>query len=140
MNRMNRRVLLLGVILFGVVFSLTAQKLVTGAIVDSLSLDNMVGVYIKVKNTNKITVSDAHGIFSVMVRPTDTLVFSFVGYVTSTLPVQFEDEIMFVRMKDESIMLGEIIVRDRSYLNKKYIYSPTLSTTKPLPAAGVNFA
>ncbi|CAN5411576.1 hypothetical protein BH09BAC3_BH09BAC3_04990 [soil metagenome] len=137
---MNRRVIVLGVILFGVVFSLKAQKLVQGVIVDSLSLDNMSGVYIKVKNTNKITASNAHGIFSIMLLPTDTLIFSFVGYLTKSLPVQFEDEIMFVRMKDESIMLAEVLIRDRSYLNKEYIYSPTLSTTKPLPAAGVNFA
>jgi len=123
-------------------FSGEAQKVVSGVVVDSLSLNNLGGVSIKVKNTNRGTVSDTNGIFMIPLNPTDTLIFSFLGYFTSIVPANFEDEIMFVRMHDESIVLKEFVVRDRTYLQAKYIFSPTLSTTKPLQAGrgGVNFS
>ncbi len=129
-------------ICLGGAFPGNAQKVVRGVVVDSLSLNNLPGVSIKVKNTNRGTVSDPNGIFMIPLNPRDTLVFSFLGYFTSILPANFDEEIMFVRMHDESILLKEFVVRDRTYLNQKYIVSPTLSTIKPLQAArgGVNFA
>jgi hypothetical protein len=51
---------------------------------------------------------------------------------------------MFVRMREESILLREVIIKDLGFrINQKYIKSPTLTTTKPLKAGssgGVNFA
>ena len=120
-----------------------SQKLVKGIVVDSLSLENLTGVNIKVKHSHHAGVSDASGIFVILANPHDTLTFSFVGYAKATQRVNEEDEIMFVRMRDESILLKEITIHDSPLFgDKKYIESPTLSTTKPLQASssGVNFA
>lgn len=120
-----------------------SQKLVKGIVVDSLSLENLTGVHIKVKHSHHAGVSDASGIFVILANPHDTLTFSFVGYAKATQRVNEEDEIMFVRMRDESILLKEITIHDSPLFgDKKYIESPTLSTTKPLQASssGVNFA
>ncbi len=109
-------------------------------VVDSLTLNNLPGVHVKIKNTNRTAVSDLNGIFVIQIESKDTLIFSSVGYSKTELPVNIEDEIMFVRMHEESIMLKEIVIRDRAYhLKYNYFKSPTLSSTKPLPAAGVNF-
>ncbi|NOT74545.1 MAG: hypothetical protein HOP08_06410 [Cyclobacteriaceae bacterium] len=121
----------------------SAQKMMRGIVVDSISLSNLSGVHVKVKNSDLTAVSDMNGIFMIMVNKSDTLIFSYVGYSKSKLPVAFDDEIMFVRMHDESIMLKEVVIRDRAYhLNRKYVPSRTLSETKPLKAASnsINFA
>ena len=125
------------------VFGLSAysQKLIKGIVVDSVSLDALSGVHVQVKNTNRTGITDPHGIFTILVNAKDTITFSYVGYAHASAPVHLEDEIMFVRMHDESILLKEIIIRP-TFLDQKYIESPTLQSTRPLRASpnGVNFA
>jgi CarboxypepD_reg-like domain len=113
-----------------------AQKLVSGMVIDSLTLNNLVGVHIKVKGSDRAAISDINGIFAITLYPKDTLILSFVGYHKSKVPVHFDNDIMIVRMHEESIMLKEVVIRDRPYLNRKLIHSPTLSTIKPLKAGG----
>ncbi|HRI78169.1 MAG TPA: carboxypeptidase-like regulatory domain-containing protein [Cyclobacteriaceae bacterium] len=139
--------------IFLVVFFLAAmkdvchsQKLIKGIVADSASLDGLPGVHIQVKHSKHATVSDANGIFTVMVRGTDSVTFSFVGYTTITVPVDREEELMFVRLHDNSILLQEIIVRpsffDKEYVAPPRVESPALRSTKPLRAAsgGINFS
>lgn len=122
------------------------QKMIKGIVVDSTSLTNLAGVNVKVKNTNRGTSTNASGIFALIVTETDTLIFSSVGYARAVLPVYLEDETMFVRMREESILLREVIIKDLGFrINQRYVKSPTLTTTKPLKAGssggvGVNFA
>jgi CarboxypepD_reg-like domain len=122
------------------------QKLIKGIVVDSTSLTNLPGVNVKIKNTNRGTSTNSSGIFTLMVTESDTLVFSSVGYAKVVLPVYLDDETMFVRMREESILLREVIIKDLGFrINQKYVKSPTLTTTKPLKAGstggvGVNFA
>ncbi|CAN5552537.1 hypothetical protein BH10BAC4_BH10BAC4_11010 [soil metagenome] len=118
-----------------------SQKLIRGLVVDSLTLNNIPGVNVKVKKADRGTVSDVNGIFVIMVYPGDTLIFSSVGYTKSEMLAQPDEEIMFVRLHEESIMLKEVVIRDRSYQYiKKEIYSPTLTKTKPLKAGGAGGA
>lgn len=120
------------------------QKLIKGIVVDSTSLTNLPGVNVKIKNTNRGTSTNSSGIFTLMVTESDTLVFSSVGYAKVVLPVYPDDETMFVRMREESILLREVIIKDLGFrINQKYVKSPTLTTTKPLEggsSGGVNFA
>lgn len=137
------KIYILTVVLLVTSLTGSSQKLIKGIVVDSLSLENLPGVHIKVKHSHHAAVSDASGIFVILANPRDTLTFSFVGYRKSTQLINEEDEIMFVRMRDESIFLKEITIRDSPlFSDKKYIESPTLSTTRPLQASssGVNFA
>jgi CarboxypepD_reg-like domain len=149
----NQKILTLAFALLLISWAGNSQKLIRGLVVDSLTLDNVPGVNVKVKKSDRGTVSDINGIFVIMVYPGDTLIFSSVGYTKSEMLAQPEDEIMFVRLHEESIMLNEVVIRDRSYQYiKKVIYSPTLTKTKPLKpgratappsggaAAAVNFA
>jgi hypothetical protein len=123
-----------------------SQKLIKGIVVDSATLNNISGVNVKVKNTNRGTSTNAEGIFTIVATEKDTLVFSFVGYSKVMQRVYLEDETMFVRLKEESLLLKEVIIKDIGFhLNQKYTKSPTLTSTKPLKAGssggiGVNFA
>ncbi len=137
------RILIVTLLLLAVPLLVSSQKLIKGIVIDSASLEGLPGVHVQVINTNQAHVTDANGIFTILVNPGDTLIFSMIGYTKSALPIHVEDEIMFVRMHDENIMLKEIIIRDRPlYINPKHIASPTLEGTKPLQAApgGMNFA
>ncbi len=115
-------------------------------VVDSLTLNNLPAVNVKIKNTNRGTSTNPNGIFTILATDKDTLVFSYIGYSKAMVPVNYEDEIMFVRLTEESMMLKEVVIRDQGFhIVQKYPKSPTLTTTKPLKArstvgVGVNFA
>jgi hypothetical protein len=114
-----------------------SQRLIKGIVVDSTSLNNLQGVNVKLKNSNRGTSTNASGIFTIVATEKDTLIFSFIGYARVVSPVYFEDETMFVRMHEESLLLKEVTIRDKGFhINQKYVKSPTLTTTKPIKAAG----
>lgn len=114
-----------------------AQKLMKGIVVDSVTLNNLVGVHVMVKTTRRATTTNQNGVFTILATERDTLVFSYVGYAKQKLPVYLEDETMFVRMREESILLKEVIIRDRFLvLKERYITSPTLNSSKPITSAG----
>ena len=123
-----------------------SQKLIKGIVVDSATLNNLQGVNVKVKNTNRGTSTNASGIFTILANEKDTLLFSSIGYGRAELRVYLDDETMFVRLVEQSILLKEVVIKDRGFhINQKYVKSPTLTTTKPLKAGsssgiGVNFA
>ncbi len=119
------------------------KKLVKGMVVDSLTLEALSGVHVLVRNSGMAAVSDQSGIFAIVAASNDTLTFSYVGYSRAIRTVDFNEEIMFVRLKNESLLLKEIVIRDTPLFGpSRYIHSPTLSTIKPLAASrgGVNFA
>ncbi|MBI3220441.1 MAG: carboxypeptidase-like regulatory domain-containing protein [Bacteroidetes bacterium] len=122
------------------------QKLIQGMVVDSLTLNNLPAVNVKIKNTNRGTSTNPNGIFTILASEKDTLVFSYIGYSKAVVPVNYDDETMFVRLTEESLMLKEVVIKDQGFhIVQKYPKSPTLTTTKPLKArstvgVGVNFA
>ena len=114
-----------------------SQKLIKGIVVDSASLTNLAGVHVLVKGTNRATSTNNKGVFTILATERDTLIFTYKGYAREKLPVYLEEETMFVRMREESILLKEVIVKDRfMLLNERYIKSPTLQSSKPLKAGG----
>ncbi len=137
---------LLFTILYLVATSGYSQKLLKGIVVDSASLINLSGVNIKVKHTNRGTSTNAEGIFMIVATEKDTLEVSYVGYAKMLVPVYLEDETLFVRLREESLLLKEVVIKDIGFhLNQKYTKSPTLTSTKPLKAGssggiGVNFS
>lgn len=54
----------------------------SGLVVSVDSLQGLPLVSIRIKNTNKGTFTDEGGFFSFVVKKTDTIVFSFIGYKT----------------------------------------------------------
>lgn len=88
-----------------------AQKLVTGIVVDSASLDALVNVHIVIKRNGTGTVSDSKGKFGVIVSPTDTVIFSLIGYATIERTGLADDDIM-IRMSQRAIVLKEVSVEE----------------------------
>lgn len=114
---MVTRLLVLGILLS--VGSLHAQKLYTGIVVDSAQLTNLPDVHVAVKNKGKVTGTNSTGGFLIYAQPIDTLVFSFIGYLTTEIPLRFEEESLFVLLREDRILLSEITVKStRLYPNQ----------------------
>lgn len=66
-------------------------------------------VNIRVKGTSQGTISDTDGNYNIVVDPTATLVFSFIGYVPQEMAVGNQTTINIVLQLD-AIALGDVVV------------------------------
>jgi CarboxypepD_reg-like domain len=112
-----RFIFLLTFILLATVLS--AQQLYTGIVVDSAKLTNLPDVHVSIKHKGKITSTSVSGSFMIYASPTDTLLFSSVGYIPLELPLLFAEDAVFVLLREDRIFLNEVIIRStRLYPNK----------------------
>ena len=87
-----------------------AQHQVTGEVVDADDGSTIPGVNIVVKGTTTGTTTRTNGTFSLRApSPTDTLVFSFVGYENQEVPIADSSEID-VQMEAAVTALREVVV------------------------------
>ena len=90
-------------------FQLFAQQTtVSGRVSDEADIE-LVGVNIVVKGTNKATISDLDGKFSLSVNKGDILVFSYVSYETKEVKVQ-NQKVLNVNLEPKVSELDEIVV------------------------------
>lgn len=96
----------------GVILSITtySQRITHGIVVDSLTLGPLQGVHVKVKGTNRGTVTDAKGEFFIAAQRVDTLTLSRIGYVDLTIPLFFEEQDIMIRLKERVRILKEITI------------------------------
>lgn len=99
--------------------SVCAQKLYRGIVVDSASMNNLPGVHVTIKNAAKGTSTDLNGVFVLYANPTDTLLISSVGHLTAEIPLLFQEETLFILLRENKILLNEIVIKStRLYPNK----------------------
>ncbi len=110
-------------------------KTITGIVTDETKLP-VPGANVIVKGTNKGTVTDFDGAYTIKVSQEDILVFSYLGYVTKevkvenalTIHVQLEADTAIL---DEVIIVGYGVVKKRSItasvssVNAEYLRSPS---------------
>ncbi|MBI1770606.1 MAG: carboxypeptidase-like regulatory domain-containing protein [Bacteroidetes bacterium] len=132
---MNSRFFIFIFILVACGFSASAQKILKGIVVDSVTLSGIPNVSVRLLRAGYGTITNANGVFSIRVKTTDTLSFSSVGYLRIIEPVITDDEIMFVRMVQEVILLKEVTVYGRPEAIKKELPSLKLKS-KALPWGG----
>lgn len=105
-------------VLFACVMETQAQQIYRGIVVDSASMINLADVHIAVRQSGKVTTTSASGSFMIYAAPTDTLVFTSVGYMTTEVPLLFAETDLFVMMREDKILLKEVIIRSsRLYPN-----------------------
>lgn len=110
---------------------LASQGTVTGTVTNEQG-EALTGVNISVKGTIKGTVTDFDGGYQFSVGKADAvLVFSYVGYETTEVPVGGQTEINLVMI--EGLALGEVqVVGSRSYKRT--------NTDSPVPIDVINVA
>jgi len=124
-------------ILFSFLLTLTigsyAQTIYRGIVVDSASVFALQDVHVKIKNSARGVTTGEHGIFLIQALPTDTLLFTRVGYILFELPLLFEETALFVRLSEQVNILKEITI-NATHLNPSTI---TRSPRKlPTPMSG----
>ncbi len=97
---------------------------ITGVVLDADSLNPVPYTAIAIKNTNRGTISDNSGYFSIMVAPLDTLIFSVVGYKESlfVLPQLVDKEYSLIQLiTRKTIVLSEVEILawpdEKSFVN-----------------------
>jgi len=102
-------------------FSLPAYSQITfrGIVIDSASFEELPGVIIHVKNSERVTISSAVGQFTISANHSDTLVITMLGYQPIELPLLYEEDVMLIRLSEQIRLLDEITIRaTRLYPNE----------------------
>ncbi|MDR2058068.1 MAG: SusC/RagA family TonB-linked outer membrane protein [Dysgonamonadaceae bacterium] len=87
-----------------------AQKTVTGTVRDAADFSTLPGVSVLVKGTQRGTVTDIDGKYSITLQQNDKdLVFSFIGMKSQTISVGNKTVIDVTMSTDENV-LGEVVV------------------------------
>src|SRR5690606_39743468 len=92
------------------------QRAVSGTVTDALG--PITGVNVIVRDRNVGTFTDPEGKYRIMASPTDTLVFTYLGYRTVELPVGSRTEIN-VKLQEEATALQEVEVNAGYYTVKE---------------------
>ncbi|MBX6361571.1 MAG: TonB-dependent receptor [Acidobacterium ailaaui] len=98
------------------------QKEITGQVTDGNTGTPLPGVTIKIKGSTHGTISDANGHFRIMANAEDSLVFSFVGYVSKTILVGNKNNLN-VELQSSSQELGQLVIVGYGTESKKLITS-----------------
>ncbi len=84
-------------------------KNVSGIILDAETGDPIIGATVVVANTTNGTITDIDGKYNLQVSGDVSLTFSYIGYVSQTIPVGVNSEIN-VKMVSDLAELGEVVV------------------------------
>lgn len=85
------------------------ERVITGKV--SSDQETLPGVGISIKGSKKNAVTDINGAFKIMVAPTDVLLFSYVGFITTDVPVSsVNGTVLNVTLKKDVSDLDEVVV------------------------------
>lgn len=118
-----RKLTTLILLLFTMANMANAQTTVSGTIKDSQSLIVLPGVTININGQTNATQSDATGKFSIQAKPTDTLIFNFIGYAAQSIVVGTQTQLA-VFLEDESKALDEVVVIGYGTAQRKDLTAP----------------
>ncbi|WP_118195015.1 SusC/RagA family TonB-linked outer membrane protein [Albibacterium indicum] len=91
------------------VYAEAVQQTVTGAVTSSDNGETLPGVTVRVKGTDRGTVTNAEGVYSIQASAGDVLVFSFIGFTEQEVTVGSQATIN-VTMSNDSQVIDEVVV------------------------------
>ena len=95
------------------------NKLITGKVTDDHN-GTLPGVTVTIKGTKTGTLTDSDGKYSIKVNATDILVYSFMGYESSSLPVG-NKSVINISLKSSTTGLEEVVVVGYGSMKRKDI-------------------
>lgn len=113
------------------------RLVIRGVVVDADSSQALPSVHLRIQHTRRGGVTDARGRFNTRVNPTDTLVFTSVGYAPFVLvpadSTEQRRQNLVIRMKPQVTVLEEVKFKDYGDITK-YIrreYDTTVDLRRP---------
>jgi len=116
---------------------------VKGQVLDADTQETLIGVNITVKGKTEGTATDIDGKFNLMAEQGNTLLFSYIGYITKEIKVNNED-LGIIYLESDAKQLEEVVVvgygtQRRSDLTGS-LSSISDKELKALPATGLDQA
>jgi TonB-linked SusC/RagA family outer membrane protein len=96
--------------------SLPQQSQISGTITDGAS--PLAGVTISVKGHQKTVISDFNGKYTITVSSSNILVFTYIGFVTITIPVEGHS-VLNIQMQEDATALQEVKINAGYYSVKE---------------------
>jgi len=111
MRKKSVQFILLLYCLIGMSAIAIGQQTIQGEVLDKKTNEPIIGATILIKGTNDGTITEVDGRFELAV-PTgfDTLMISYIGYVTQTIPIQGRSRIDITLGEDEKILQEVVVV------------------------------
>jgi TonB-linked SusC/RagA family outer membrane protein len=103
------RSFLISWLLFFVVGSVFSQQKIVTGIVTGSDRSPLPGATVSIKGSNRNTITDSTGSFSIMIKPGDVLLVSFIGYKSRQIETG-NDVIINVALEELIINLNEVVV------------------------------
>ncbi len=101
-----------------------AQSIIKGTVNDENG-EPVIGATVKVKETQKGTITDFDGNYSIEAAPNATLIFSYVGYQTQEVSISGKTTIN-ITMKEDHATLDEVVVVGYGVQKKKLVTGATV--------------
>jgi len=101
-----------------------AQSIIKGTVNDENG-EPVIGATVKVKETQKGTITDFDGNYSIEATPNATLIFSYVGYQTQEVSISGKTTIN-ITMKEDHATLDEVVVVGYGVQKKKLVTGATV--------------
>lgn len=96
--------------IFFIANSIPAQdRTLQGLVTDEKSNEPIIGASILIKNSDKGTITDIDGKFSLTVSENDFLVFSYIGYASQEIGVRDQQNLL-VALKTEDVLLDQVVI------------------------------
>lgn len=102
--------LIITIAVVGICSSLSAQdRVVTGKVTDSEDSSPLPGVNVLLEGTTNGTITDSNGNYSLTISDGNTLVFSFIGFETTTVSIGARS-IIDLALNSDVLSLSEVVV------------------------------
>ena len=101
-----------------------AQSVVKGTVNDEAG-EPVIGATVKVQGSQKGTITDFDGNFSVEAAPNATLVISYVGYITQNVNVAGKNNLV-ITMREDNTTLNDVVVIGYGTMKKKLVTGATV--------------
>lgn len=113
-----------------------AQQSISGKITDAVNGNAIPGVTVRVPNSNRGTISDVNGSYTLTVPVgTPSLVFSFTGYKTTTVPIS--GNTVNVKLQEDFARLDEVIITGLATSVKRSNLANAVATISSKQLSGV---
>ena len=101
-----------------------AQSVVKGTVNDEAG-EPVIGATVKVQGSQKGSITDFDGNFSVEAAPNATLVISYVGYITQNVNVAGKNNLV-ITMREDNTTLNDVVVIGYGTMKKKLVTGATV--------------
>ena len=107
-----------------------SAKTVTGVVTSATDNEPLIGVTVKVEGSSTGTITDFDGKYSINANPGQTIVFSYIGFVSKSVKVGAANTIN-VQLQEDSKSLEEVVVIGYGKMKKKLVTGATMQCRLP---------